>query len=74
MRKLCDLIKDLSQLNPEYLEALSAGLVGYNGAVAERLKNSITFAQQEEDMMYMAQIDQRNRACALEDFDRVSER
>ena len=49
MRTLRDLVEDLIELPPADLQLVADSLATYSPSTAERLKNYISYAQQEMD-------------------------
>ena len=51
--KLAKVVKVLSELSQKQLQSVADGLVWFDESQAERLKNSISVAQEERDLRYL---------------------
>lgn len=67
MRTLKDVVAELIKLPPKELDLVGEALLAFSPSTAERLKNAISFAQQEEDMRYLEQERQYAMMQAAED-------
>ena len=61
MISMAKMISIISDFSPKELQLLADGLVWFEQAQAERLRNAIIVAQQEHDQSYMAQWEQERQ-------------
>jgi len=66
---LMDVVAMLHRLPTNDIQALADGLVWFDGWTAERLKNAISYSQQEKDKSYMALWDSEQLAKESADRD-----
>lgn len=74
MTRTAKIVRLLNELSLKEIDVVATGLVWYDQCLAERLKNALSFQQQERDRKELARYDALVKARALESFDRVSSR
>lgn len=74
MTRTAKIVRLLNELSLKEIDVVATGLVWYDQCLAERLKNALTFQQQERDRKELARYDALVKARALESFDGVSSR
>lgn len=74
MTRTAKIVRLISELSLKEIDILATGLVWYDQCLAERVKNALSFQQQERDRKELARYDALVKARALESFDRVSSR
>ena len=66
---LMDVVAVLNRLPTNDIQALADGLVWFDDATADRLKNAISYSQQEKDKTFMARWDREQLAKEYADQD-----
>lgn len=74
MTRTAKIVRLLNELSLKEIDVVATGLVWYDQCLAERVKNALSFQQQERDRKELARYDALVKARALESFDRVSSR
>lgn len=74
MTRTAKIVRLLNELSLKEIDVVATGLVWYDQCLAERLKNALTFQQQERDRKELARYDALVKARALESFDGISSR
>lgn len=74
MTRTAKIVRLLNELSLKEIDVVATGLVWYDQCLAERLKNALSFQQQERDRKELARYDALVKARALESFDGVSSR